>query len=243
MFDFHCHILPAIDDGSQSMEQSIRLARQCVESGVTHVVATPHAVGENLQKQIIARDAKIVELRNALKDNGITLEVIPGIEYMADGHAAASALEVPACRCGKPDYEQRPLLQELPFAISVTFAQKCLFNAQLKGVTLVLAHPERYTKFTANVPMFKELLDRGIYLQFNSDNFHSGLFSHSRFKAILELIKYMPEQILVGSDAHNPDHRPAGLEDAMKHITKSFGKSVWELISQETPAQLLGYAN
>lgn len=223
------------------MEESIKLAHQAHDFGITYLVVTPHASNDNLATQLKQRDEKLIEFRKVLKDEAIPLTLLPGLEYLADGHAADNALDNPACLLGNSaDKANRPLLQELPFSISISFAEKLLFRAQLKNVPFILAHPERYTGFHDNIAMFKSLLDKGIYLQFNSDDFQSSFFSRKILKDILSLIEYAPEQILVGSDAHNPDRRPCGLYDAQEQIVKRFGEDTWKTISLKTPAGLLG---
>ena len=240
MIDFHIHILPGIDDGSQNWDETMKLARQSADFGITHLVATPHGSGENLAVLLPKRDQLIMELRQRLQEEKIPLTVLPGLEYSADGHSSDSALATPECRCGNPDVKNRPMLVELPFTVNLDFAANLLFNAQIKNVTLILAHPERYDGFLKKIDFLKDLMDKGLYLQFNSNNFKGGFLHNSIPKAILKLIEYAKEQVIIGSDAHHPEYRPAGLLDARKRITDAFGEDAWTLISHDTPAQLLG---
>lgn len=238
MIDFHCHIIPGIDDGSQNMEESLRLAKQAVEYGVTHIVATPHGASADLPGMLEQRDKGLQQLREELDRQQIPLTLIPGLEYNADGHSNTVAMELPACRCGTS--KQAPLLVELPFTVDISFAANLLFRAQLKGLTVVLAHPERYHKFLKSESMFVDLLDKGLYLQFNATSFKGGFFSNAIPKAILRLIKHAPDFVLIGSDAHNPDMRPCGFGVARELVQKNLGESVWKQISWENPAGLLG---
>ena len=240
MIDFHCHILPDIDDGSDSMESSLAMARQAVADGVTHIVATPHGSSDGLDALLEKRDARMKELKAALLTENIPLEILPGMEYFADGHSSNAGLDHPACRCGNPEYDERPLLVELPFTIDIAFAANVLFNAQRSGITLVLAHPERYDGFLKHVEPLMELQDKGLYLQFNSSNFKGGFLSRAIPKAILRLIEHDREHVLVGSDAHHPEFRPAVLTHARERIVATFGEDCWRLISDETPRRLLG---
>ena len=240
MIDFHIHILPGIDDGSQNWDETLKLARQSADFGITHLVATPHGSGADLALLLPKRDKLLEEFRQRLQDEQIPLTVLPGLEYSADGHSSDSALATPECRCGNPDVQNRPMLVELPFTVNLEFAANLLFNAQIKNVTLILAHPERYDGFLKKIDFLKDLMDKGLYLQFNSNNFKGGFLHNSIPKAILKLIEYAKEQVIVGSDAHHPEYRPAGLFDARKKITEAFGEDTWTLISYDTPAQLLG---
>lgn len=240
MIDFHCHILPDIDDGSESMENSLEMARQAVADGVTHIVVTPHGLSAGLEALLAKRDQRMKELREVLTANGISIELLPGMEYLADGHSSIAGLNMPACRCGVPEYADRPLLVELPFTIDIAFAANVLFNAQRSGIPLVLAHPERYDGFVKHVEQLMDLQDKGLYLQFNSNNFKKGFFSRAIPNGILKLIEHDREHVLVGSDAHDPEYRPAVLRTARERITSVFGEDCWKLISDETPRRLLG---
>lgn len=242
MIDFHCHILPGIDDGSANMEESLRLARQSVEAGVTHVVATPHGSSENIEQILADRDKNMELLKEQLKANDIQLELIPGLEYMADGHSDTVALDYPHCRCGFNPADNSPLLLELNFSMDLPFIGDILFKAQIKGVPLVLAHPERYNRFVENTSMLMNLMDKGLYLQFNANNFRKSFFFFNSIpKMMYKLIEHNPDNILIGSDAHNPDMRPAGFASAEKHITARLGADVWKKISLENPRRLLRF--
>ncbi len=238
MIDFHCHIIPGIDDGAQTLDESIRIARQSVENGITEVIATPHGSSADLAVQLAKRDIGMAELQEVLRRQDIPLTLIPGLEYNADGHSNTAALETPGCRCGTSP--NAPLLVELPFTLDISFAANILFRAQIKGVTLVLAHPERYHGFVKNEAMFVDLLDKGIYLQFNAPSFKSSFFFRAIPKAMLRLIAHAPENVLIGSDAHNPDVRPGGFGNASRVVCDSLGEEVWRKMTDETPRRLLG---
>ncbi len=241
MIDFHCHILPGIDDGSQSMDESLQLARQSVEDGVTHVVATPHGGIQDLDSILSQRDAKLAELRERLAQENIPLTLIPGLEYAVDGHSDDAALEHPNCRCGETPGISSPLLVELKFSMNIAFAGNLLFKAQLKGIPIILAHAERYEGFKNSGSMLMDLMDKGLIIQFNSQNFRRPLpILNSIPKVILKIIEHAPEQVIVGSDAHNPDMRPAGLAMARELVISKFGEEVWRKISWENPRRLLG---
>ena len=239
--DFHCHILPGIDDGSQTMDESLQLARQSVEDGVTHVVATPHGSLQDLDNMLARRDEKLAELRERLAQENIPLTLISGLEYSVDGHSDDAALDHPNCRCGENPGIASPLLVELNFSMNIAFAGNLLFKAQLKGIPVILAHVERYEGFKDGGAMLMDLMDKGLVLQFNSQDFSRPFpLFNSVPKVMLKLIGHAPDKVLVGSDAHNPDKRPAGLAKARTIVTSEFGEDVWQKISSENPRRLLG---
>src|SRR5258708_855984 len=86
MIDLHCHILPQIDDGAQSMEEALAMARFCVADGITHVVATPHCHRyiHSLKADVLPR----VELFNErLRSMEIPLTILPGSEIQVTNTA------------------------------------------------------------------------------------------------------------------------------------------------------------
>jgi protein-tyrosine phosphatase len=81
MIDIHCHILPGIDDGAQSLEDALDMARLAIEHGIHTIIATPHhanGVYENEADHIM----KSVHLLNtALREHHLPLSIVPGQEY------------------------------------------------------------------------------------------------------------------------------------------------------------------
>ena len=223
------------------MDHSLELAWQSVEGGITHIVTTPHGGCDNLRNQLVRREEALAALREKLDEEKIPLKLISGMEYRADGEFWKAAQEVPECRCGLDKGEERPLLLEIPLNMDISLAADVYFKAQLKGVKIVLAHPERYEGFVRNADMLLSLLDRGALLQFNASSLRRGfLFFDSIPKTILKLIGHAPGQILLGSDAHHPEYRPAGFASAKEFVTKRLGEETWKLMTETTPRKLLG---
>ena len=222
------------------MEQSLELARQSVEEGTTHIVTTPHGGRDDLLKQLAKREEALAALRAKLAEEKIPLQLISGMELRADGEFW-TVQEAPECRCGVDKGEERPLLLEIPLNMDISLAADVYFKAQLKGVKIVLAHPERYEGFVRNADMLLSLLDRGIVLQFNASSLQRGfLFFNSVPKTILKLIAHAPDQIVLGSDAHHPEYRPAGFASAQEYVIKRLGEEVWRQMTETTPRKLLG---
>lgn len=240
MIDFHCHILPDIDDGSKNMDESMELARQAVRAGVTHMVVTPHGSSENMTEILAARDEKMAQLRERLAAEKIELTLIPGMEYAADGHSDSAALDYPHCRCGNDPTDASPLLIELKANMDINFAGNVLFKAQLKGIPLILAHTERYDGFKNKANMLMDLMDKGLILQFNAQNFRRSFFSFNSIpKVMMKLIRHDPDKVIIGSDAHNPEFRPAGFGKAQERVVAELGEDVWKKISWSNAAKLL----
>lgn len=204
----HSHILPGLDDGAASIDEAIEMARIACANGITAMVATPHGPGNNLAESLRLRDAALAELRQALARENIPLRLIPGMEFMVMDDVMELACEYPDGFYGGAEQPSRMLLLELFPGYDLKFCKDLLFQAQLKNIQLVLAHPERYAGFLQNIDLFKDLLDQGIILQFNTASLNKSWFHLRHKKAIMKLIRYKPARIIFGSDAHDTKHRP-----------------------------------
>ena len=212
----HSHILPGIDDGAASIEEALEMARIACANGITTMVATPHGPGKNLAKSLLRRDAALAELRQALERENIPLRLIPGMEFMVTDNVMELACEYPDAFYGGSEHPSRMLLLELFPGYDLRFCKDLLFQAQLKNIQLVLAHPERYADFLQNIDLLEELLDKGIILQFNAASLNKSWFHLRRKKAIRKLIQHKPTHIFFGSDAHDTKYRPPILPEMDK---------------------------
>ena len=161
MYDLHAHILPAVDDGPKSMEDAVEMARVAFEHGTRVILATPHRkdVTENLSVAHIQDVA--VDLRGELDSKGIDLEVLLGME----NHLDLDLPEEYARGRALPINGSRYALVELPFFGYPNYAEEVLFQLQLKGVTPVLAHPERIEAFQRNPELLVAFVEKGMLSQ------------------------------------------------------------------------------
>ena len=220
------------------MDDSLQMARQAVADGITTIICTPHAHTINLQEQLAKRDETLATLQNALKQENIPLTLLPGCEYYADGHSVESALSIPGCRLGTR--KDAPILVELPPDVELPLIADLNFQAQTHGLQMILAHPTRYNGFLENVDLLKECMDRGLLLQFNTSSFNLGfLFFRPIPKAILSLIRHKPTQVILGSDAHDPEFRKVNLSCAKKIVVQKLGNDIWELLTKRNPEALI----
>lgn len=241
MIDLHTHILPGLDDGASTLDDSLAMARLAVADGITHVAATPHGPGLDLALTLARRQKALHALQAALTEEAIPLTIIPGLEYCSDGNALDNVMRHPECLLGGSNAaDSRYLLLEIPPQISLGFISHLLFKAQLQNINLILAHPERYRDFSKNIQLLKELMDKGLILQFNADSFTGGFFSRSPRRQMTALIRHNPDQVIIASDAHDADWRPPILSCARKPIYSALGDDAWRQVTRLNPARILG---
>jgi len=141
--DLHCHLLPGVDDGARTLEDAVEMARALVDLGFTTVAPSPHARPEYPSHSRELVEARLAELREALARAGVKLTLGTNAENFLD-EAFVRGLGTPEARLlGAGKY----VLVELPYTSPVPTLTDILFRIRLKGVTPVLAHPERCLEF------------------------------------------------------------------------------------------------
>jgi protein-tyrosine phosphatase len=227
MIDMHAHILPQIDDGASSLEEAVAMARIACADGVSVMAATPHGPGRSITESLRRRDIALEQLRRTLEHENIPLRLVPGMEFMATDNVIELANDHPSGFYGGSELQTRLLLLELFPSYDLRSCGDILFQAQLKNIRLILAHPERYQDFMRRLDVLENLLDKGIILQFNAASLAPGWLNRRRKNAILRLIHHSPGQVVLGSDAHDTERRSPILSTARKTIIDKLGQEVW----------------
>ncbi len=136
--DYHCHLLPGLDDGSASLEESLKMAEALAEAGFKEVYCTPHCMRGVYDTTPADVRKGVVELQKAADGEGIALKLHPGMEYYLDEYFPEH-LEDPV-----PLGETGMLLVEAPSQVNPDLVRENLFLVVRKGFTPLFAHPERY---------------------------------------------------------------------------------------------------
>lgn len=217
MIDFHSHILPSIDDGSKSVEESIEMLRLLKRQGITKVVMTPHfyANRNSVDGFLEKRKKSYDMLSEKLPDNLPEIYLGAEVKY----YEGISRNEKLRNLCiGNTNL----LLLEMSMSkwTEYTLRELCEIS-NTNNVIVVLAHIERYLKFQQKGTL-EMLVSSGILIQANADFFIS--FS-SRRKAINMLRNNIIH--FIGSDCHNLDDRPPKMDQAISHIKRKAGNSVY----------------
>lgn len=202
--EIHFHLLPGIDDGPATMEDSLELARLAVRDGTRTVVATPHVRGDFFT-DVHELPQRVRELNARLRLEGIPLDVVQGAEVGPGmvGELDARGLEQVAS--GPPG--ARWVLLEPPFA-SIAGALDAAAELRARGYTVVLAHPERSAGvLTCGCKLLREELAAGTLTQISV----SSLLGHHGPEAQVGA-RHLVEMRLAhyfASDAHSARRPPA----------------------------------
>lgn len=222
MIDIHSHILPGMDDGSQSLPETNQLLQMLQQQGVRILAATSHFYGtQDTPEAFLERREKALQQLKLLDTD---IKILPGAEVAYfDGMSYCQALY--DLRLG----DSKLLLVEMPFVdwTERMIHELCQLPLQV-GLTPVLAHVERYRRRN-QLPRFeKTLLAQGVCFQCNAEAF---LCLTTRHWALSRLER--GEICFLGSDAHNLTTRPPKLDRAAKVIQKKLGNDVLQEVMKQ----------
>lgn len=199
MTDIHCHILPAIDDGSKDEEMSLEMLGMYLNLGYTGLVATPHIMKgfyENSSTSITHSLEKFRELLD--KNNFQDFKVGAAAEYMLD-----EGFDPLTNRKDLLPISQNKVLVEMSYLQKAIYVESQLFELRKQGFEPVMAHPERYPYLT-NIEEVQRFKDLGCYLQLNllALGNHYGSHATKQAQDLLANNKYD----FLATDAHHPGH-------------------------------------
>ncbi len=205
--DMHGHLLPGIDDGCKTFEESVHLIKGFVELGYKKLILTPHIMGGFFPNtpEIIA--TKLDELRDIIRELGIEIQLEAAAEYYLDEHfMKLLAKSEPLLSFGKERY----LLFETSYMNPSPYLNEAIFELQAKGYKPVMAHPERYVYLFEDSSLLYELAEKGVHLQVNINSL-IGYYSKPSQQLAQRLIEDKIVSFL-GSDCHGQRHYQALLK-------------------------------
>lgn len=223
MVDLHCHLLPGVDDGSKSMEISLRMAREAVENGVTHALLTPHHMNGRYvnHKQDVIRLTK--KFADELDKHNIPLTVFPGQEVRINGNLL-EALDNDDILFA--DTGNRYLMLEFPDDDVPHYTNRMIFDLQQRGITPVIVHPERNTMIMDKPNILYELLKKGCLSQITASSY-VGTFGKKVEKFSRQLIE-AGQGYVFASDAHDLPGRKYEMRQAFEKLRAEFGVNIAE---------------
>ncbi len=219
MIDVHTHILPELDDGSRSVEESRKMLKALLEQGVDTVVATPHFYidGTTLESFFEEREVSQKKLTDSIPLNERpALAVGAEVQFFADMYTMENIEKL--CISGT-----RYMLVEMPFSTWSGYLYKALNQLYVtKGITPIIAHVERYFEFQEedSAEVIRRLKDANALIQINS----SFLTFRGTRRNALKLVKKGLINFM-GSDCHSIDYRPPEIRAGYDVIFKKMGES------------------
>lgn len=231
--DIHCHILPRVDDGSKSIEESLQMLSVAYEEGCRRLFLTPHyefgrnryepeqldEIYEELKKRALQffPDMKLYLGNELLYETGVLEDVKKGFVHTMAG--------------------TRYLLVEFETQILYTELYKGMKELMQARYRPIIAHVERFQCLTGHLDRIAELAGMGIYFQMNAESILGG-FLDENVRWCRRLLKHGYISFL-GTDAHNLNNRAPHMRDALEWMYKKLDRSYVDAVIQKYPAQML----
>lgn len=218
MIDIHSHILPELDDGAGSLQESLAMGRLAAADGIRAMVATPHVITGLYPHSRVTILEATAQLQRAFADDSIPVDILPGAEYRleSDLPQRMSRGELLTINDGG-----RYLLVELPADFVPEHTEQVFYELQLQGVTPVIAHPERNAGFARRPRHLHELVRRGALAQITSGSL-TGLMGSTAATTARTFLKQGCVHF-IASDAHSSGGRAPVLADALKEASRLVG--------------------
>ena len=197
--DLHSHLIPGIDDGSKSMEDSINLIKELWDLGYRKLITTPHIMADYYKNTPEIILTGLENVRAELKRQGIEMEIEAAAEYMLDDGFMAKLEAGNLLTFGN-----KFILVELSYIAEPPNLNAIFFELQTNGYQVVLAHPERYNYWHNDFSKYQDLFDRNILLQMNINSL-TGWYSSESKKIAEKLIEHKLLSFL-GTDLHNENY-------------------------------------
>ena len=208
MIDLHSHVLPAVDDGPDTLEESLSILRAAAEDGIVRIAATPH-VRDDFPTAPETMERGVEALNHAARDAGIPVEVLPGgeldIEYagrLDDATLARFGLG------GNPSF----LLLECPYYGWPLDLREFAFDLAVRGFSVLFAHPERNPDVQADPELLRPLVEAGVLVQLTAASVDGRLGSTTQRVSRTLLDAELAH--VIASDAHSPRIRAVGMAAA-----------------------------
>ena len=226
MVDIHSHILWGVDDGPESIEETLAMLRAARDAGTTDIVATPHA-SPRFQYDRALVDDRMRELEPAVPE-GLTIHV--GCEFHLSFDLIDHLMDnLRAYTINGYQY----LLVECPSFHVGAHTDTVLGRLVDAGIVPVVAHPERNAVLRRDLARVERWVELGCLMQVTALSVEGG-FGDSARRASMQLFERGLVH-LVASDAHDPDRRHPRLEPAREKLRALFGDEAADILFDETP--------
>lgn len=233
MIDVHSHIIPAIDDGSYSIEETLKMLKEAEKAGFTDIIATSHYVENYYEADIQQRQESIDEINNKLEENGINIKIHCGSEIYVSQNMVELIKNKKASSLANTKY----VLFELPMNNNIMYLDEIIFEIQSAGFIPVIAHPERYSYVQSNPKMLVELINKGVLFQANFGSI-IGKYGNTAKKTLKKLLQYNMIHFL-GADAHRSNSIYTNIDMAIIELRKIISEEKLIELTVTNPEHLL----
>lgn len=218
IIDIHCHILPGVDDGSDSFEMSMQMLKRAASDGISGIILTPHNKPGHRHMHFSQMTSEINKLRKIMTEENIKIELYPGSELY---YRSGIREEIGHDKTGILAGSRYTLVEFNPMA-DYDYIRNGIYSLLTGGYYPILAHVERYRNVCAAKYGTEDLIEMGCYIQVNAGSIMGKSGSKAR-RFVKKLLKQRQVHF-VATDAHDLKKRPPCLSDCADYIRKKYGE-------------------
>lgn len=233
MIDIHSHIIPKIDDGSQSFEESYALFEEASKVGFTDIISTSHYIEGYNQTDSVTRHAWIQAMNEVLKDKQIPLTLHSGAEIYISQNLVTLIKEKKVGTLA----DSRYVLFELPMNTMVKYLDEVIFELQAIGLVPIIAHPERYQFVQKNPNVLLPFIEKGVLFQSNYGSL-IGRYGKEVQTTVKKLLKANMIHFLA-SDVHKKNTIYYKMDEIMIQLEKLLPKEKIQELTTKNAQRIL----
>jgi len=239
MLDLHCHLLPGIDDGPKTMEQSVALARHAVKHGITHAVLTPHIQPGTYNNTVRSIAGAGLAFRVALGLFSIPLKVALAAEVRICPELMKMAEQRDFYKvCIGEMGDEHILLLEFPHSHIPPGSEQLIESLMNNKIKPIIAHPERNKAMHRNPERLESFVSMGCLVQLTASSV-SGKFGQSSRQCASYFLQQGWVNVLA-SDAHNLCFRSPELLEGVQAAARLIGDEAAHALVNENAFAILG---
>ncbi len=228
--DIHCHILPGMDDGPSTLEESLKMLEMAKTDGISSIFATPHILDGLYPRKAAEIISSVERLRKHLPPGmellyGADVRVIPDLIKRLEAGDIPTLSGSGYMLVELHEYSVPPHLDSL------------IFELRHKGITPIITHPERHLRLMHDLDAVSALRERGAMCQITAMSVTGGFGREAEDASFAMIEKGLAD--IVASDAHNADRRPPILSRAYKEVKEHFGGRTAETLFFENPGKIV----
>lgn len=228
MIDIHSHILPGVDDGAKTEEESLEMANAAVAEGIHTIIATPHHKNGHFRNERKSIQFRVDILRQLFVQHEIPLTILAGQETRIYGEMVDDLKKGDIL----PLNETKYVHVEFPFRDVPRYAEQLLYDLQMEGYIPIIVHPERNKELQEYPHKLYDFVRKGALTQVTAASM-IGRFGKEAQRFTHQLIDTNLTHF-IASDAHNTTTRGFCMAEAFKELAQKFGNEAVYLFMENS---------
>ena len=233
MIDIHTHIIPNIDDGSKSVEETFNLMKEAEEAGFTDIILTPHYITNYYETPGSEVKFWTESLQNIINQKGLEIQLHSGMEIYIFEELGELLRSGQIITLANSNY----VLIEFPMSTTMRNVEQILFVIRNMGYKVIIAHPERYKYIQDNIEYAMQLVEEGCLLQSNYGSI-VDIYGKEAKKTIKQLLK-MDLISFLGTDTHKEGTIYSLMPKILKKMKKIISEEKLYEITTKNPKKIL----